>query len=98
MPLAVVPPSLNTQGTYLLLEKLRYAVYRRLLRKVHAVHGELEPEKRTQIPLPQFQHALAMQVGSERSGGGLLIAGLLRACCVCESPPLLTGWSPAVLA
>ena len=50
------------QGTYLLLEKLRYAVYRRLLRKVHAVHAELEPEKRTQIPLPQFQHALAMQV------------------------------------
>ena len=51
------------QGTYLLLEKLRYAAYRRLLRKVHAVHAELEPEKRTQIPLLQFQTALAMQVG-----------------------------------
>lgn len=50
------------QGTYLLLEKLRYAVFRRLLRKVHAVHGALEPEKRAQIPLAQFQAALAMQV------------------------------------
>ncbi|PSC74505.1 PCI domain-containing 2 [Micractinium conductrix] len=49
------------EGTYLLLEKLRYAVYRRLLRKVHAVHAQLEPEKRTQIPLLQFQMALAMQ-------------------------------------
>lgn len=53
------------QGTYLLLEKLRYAVYRRLLRKVHAVHGELEPEKRAQIPLAQFQAALAMQVSQQ---------------------------------
>ncbi|KAL4450585.1 hypothetical protein ABPG77_000941 [Micractinium sp. CCAP 211/92] len=49
------------EGTYLLLEKLRYAVFRRLLRKVHAVHGALEPEKRAQIPLAQFQAALAMQ-------------------------------------
>lgn len=56
------------QGTYLLLEKLRYAVYRRLLRKVHAVHGELEPEKKAQIPLPQFQMALAMQVGWGEEG------------------------------
>lgn len=50
------------QGTYLLLEKLRYAVYRRLLRVVHGVHAQLEPEKRTQIPLLQFQTALALQV------------------------------------
>ena len=50
------------QGTYLLLEKLRYATYRRLLRKVHAVHAEVEPDKRTQVPLVQFQNALAMQV------------------------------------
>ena len=57
------PTHPSPQGTYLLLEKLRYAPYRRLLRKVHAVHAELEPEKRTQIPLPQFQTALAMQVG-----------------------------------
>ncbi|PRW20744.1 PCI domain-containing 2 [Chlorella sorokiniana] len=49
------------EGTYLLLEKLRYAVYRRLLRVVHGVHAQLEPEKRTQIPLPQFQTALALQ-------------------------------------
>lgn len=52
----------SLQGTYLLLEKLRYAVFRRLLRKVHAVHGELEPEKRAQIPLAHFQAALALQV------------------------------------
>ncbi|KAL4433578.1 hypothetical protein ABPG75_000019 [Micractinium tetrahymenae] len=49
------------EGTYLLLEKLRYAVFRRLLRKVHAVHAKLEPEKRAQIPLAQFQAALATQ-------------------------------------
>lgn len=49
------------EGTYLLLEKLRHAVYRRLLRKVHAVHAVLEPEKRTQVPLAQFQAALAIQ-------------------------------------
>ncbi|EFN51772.1 hypothetical protein CHLNCDRAFT_27542, partial [Chlorella variabilis] len=49
------------EGTYLLLEKLRYAAYRRLLRKVCGVHAEMEPHKRTQIPLPQFQAALAFQ-------------------------------------
>lgn len=42
-------------------------MYRRLLRKVHAVHAQLEPEKRTQIPLLQFQMALAMQVGAEQA-------------------------------
>ena len=52
-----------SQGTYLLLEKLRQAVYRRLLRKVHLVHGALDPGRPTQVPLPQFQAALAMQVG-----------------------------------
>ncbi len=50
------------QGTYLLLEKLRFAAYRRLLRKVCGVHAELEPQKQTQIPLPHFQAALAAQV------------------------------------
>jgi hypothetical protein len=50
------------QGTYLLLEKLRYTVYRRLLRKVHAVRAVLEPERRTQLPLEQFQAAMAAQV------------------------------------
>lgn len=49
------------EGTYLLLEKLRAAVYRRLLRKVWLVHGELEPAKLAQIPLAQFQTALALQ-------------------------------------
>lgn len=59
------------QGTYLLLEKLRHAVYRRLLRKVHAVHAVLEPEKRTQVPLAQFQAALAIQVCSSSSRTGV---------------------------
>ena len=60
-PRPAARPNPPAQGTYLLLEKLRYAVYRRLLRKVHGVHGELEPDKRTQIPLAQLQHALVMQ-------------------------------------
>jgi hypothetical protein len=49
------------KGTYLLLEKLRYATYRRLLRKVHGIHAQLEPGRQTQVPLQQFQAALAMQ-------------------------------------
>lgn len=61
------------QGTYLLLEKLRYAAYRRLLRKVCGVHAEMEPHKRTQIPLPQFQAALAFQVRLLLGAFGLLI-------------------------
>lgn len=46
------------QGTYLLLEKLRHAVYRRLLRRVWLIHGAEEPAKAAQIPLLLFQHAL----------------------------------------
>lgn len=67
VPCSKVKLLLPLQGTYLLLEKLRYAVFRRLLRKLHAVRGELEPEKRAQIPLAQFQAALAMQVCAHAS-------------------------------
>jgi hypothetical protein len=55
------------QGTYLLLEKLRYAVYRRLLRVVHAVHAQAAPARAAQIPLALLQTALALQV--RRVGG-----------------------------
>mmetsp|Transcript_29980 Transcript_29980/g.71414 ORF Transcript_29980/g.71414 Transcript_29980/m.71414 type:complete len:413 (-) Transcript_29980:49-1287(-) len=48
-------------GTFLLLEKLKQSVYRRLLRKVAAVHKELEPAKWAQIPLALFQSALAWE-------------------------------------
>lgn len=50
------------QGTYLLLEKIRYTVYRRLLRKVHAVRALMDPDRRNQLPLQQLQAALAIQV------------------------------------
>lgn len=86
VPATVAHSHTAMQGTYLLLEKLRYAVYRRLLRVVHGVHAELEPEKRTQIPLPQFQTALALQVrtqwrdavgwGQGLESGGVLHVGL----------------------
>jgi hypothetical protein len=52
----------RTQGTYLLLEKLRQAVYRRLLRRVWLIHAEQEPAKAAQIPLAMLQRALAVQV------------------------------------
>lgn len=41
-------------GTYLVLDKLRYAVYRRLFRRVHAIHAETcEPSKAHQLPLSE---------------------------------------------
>ena len=78
---AAPPPSHPPppQGTYLLLEKLRYAVYRRLLRKVAALHAVLQPDKRTQIPLGALQAALALQVRASE--------GVLRA--MCAEVPLL---------
>jgi hypothetical protein len=45
-------------GTYLLLEKLQAAVYRRLLKKVWIIHAQLEPTKAAQIPLALFERAL----------------------------------------
>lgn len=45
-------------GTYLLLEKLQAAVYRRLLRKVWIIHAQQEPAKAAQIPLSMFATAL----------------------------------------
>ena len=39
-------------GTYLVMEKLRYAVYRRLFRRVHGIHAEsCEPSKSHLLPL-----------------------------------------------
>lgn len=59
----VLTPPYSLQGTYLLLEKLRQAVYRRLLRRVYLINAEQQPAKAAQIPLPLFQQALAVQVG-----------------------------------
>jgi hypothetical protein len=46
------------QGTYLILEKLRMSVYRTLFKKVHAIHGEMDPGKSNQVALAKFQRAL----------------------------------------
>ncbi|KDD74904.1 hypothetical protein H632_c998p0 [Helicosporidium sp. ATCC 50920] len=59
------------EGTYLLLEKLRLAVCRRLLRAVHAVHGRDEPAKAAQIPLAWFQAALAVQARRRKGDLGV---------------------------
>uniref|UniRef100_A0A7R9VIM2 PCI domain-containing protein n=1 Tax=Chlamydomonas euryale TaxID=1486919 RepID=A0A7R9VIM2_9CHLO len=48
-------------GTYLLLEKLLLAVYRRLFRKVAMLHAEAQPAKAAQVPLVALQAALALQ-------------------------------------
>lgn len=45
-------------GTYLLLEKLQAAVYRRLLKKVWIIHAQHDPAKAAQIPLVLFEKAL----------------------------------------
>ncbi|KAL6772454.1 hypothetical protein ACKKBG_A30295 [Auxenochlorella protothecoides x Auxenochlorella symbiontica] len=52
------------EGTYLLLEKLRLAVLRRLLKQVHAVHAVAEPGKATQIPLDWVLAALRCQTAA----------------------------------
>lgn len=38
-------------GTYLLLEKLKHAVYRRLFKRVALIHREQEPAKAAHVPL-----------------------------------------------
>lgn len=38
-------------GTYLVLEKLKQAVLRRLLKRVHCIHAQSNPEKSSQLPL-----------------------------------------------
>lgn len=38
-------------GTYLLLEKLKMAVFRRLFKRVACLHAEQDPEKFAQVPL-----------------------------------------------
>ncbi|KAK9838509.1 hypothetical protein WJX81_003800 [Elliptochloris bilobata] len=48
-------------GTYLLMEKLRQAVCRRLLKRVWLLHRESDPDKAHQLPLVKFQAALAAQ-------------------------------------
>lgn len=48
-------------GTYLLLEKLRPAAARRLLKKVAAHHAASDPGRGAQLPLAKFAAALAWQ-------------------------------------
>mmetsp|Transcript_14482 Transcript_14482/g.41239 ORF Transcript_14482/g.41239 Transcript_14482/m.41239 type:complete len:296 (-) Transcript_14482:59-946(-) len=48
-------------GIFLLMEKLRVAVYRRLLKRVKLIHAEMRPEKAVQVPLRYFVGALQWQ-------------------------------------
>ena len=51
----------------MLLEKLRYAVYRQLLKRVYTVHAGMSPERsRSQVPLRAVQRALQLQVRRTR--------------------------------
>lgn len=48
-------------GTYLLLDKLRFSVARRLLKRVALVHAQADPAKASQLPLARLAAALAWQ-------------------------------------
>jgi nuclear mRNA export protein PCID2/THP1 len=48
-------------GTYLLLDKLRAAVARRLIKRVALLHAAAEPAKAAQLPLARVAAALAWQ-------------------------------------
>lgn len=48
-------------GTYLLIEKLRLAVYRRLFKRVQLIHASMNPDKAVQVPLGHFLAALAWE-------------------------------------
>lgn len=39
------------QGIYLLLERLKFPVYRRLFKRVQLLHAEANPAKAAQLPL-----------------------------------------------
>jgi hypothetical protein len=52
-------------GTYLLLEKLRFAVHRRLLRRVWALHAAADPPRAAQVPLAWFEAALRGACGQD---------------------------------
>ncbi|KAK9902673.1 hypothetical protein WJX75_002119 [Coccomyxa subellipsoidea] len=65
-------------GTYLLLEKLKNSVYRRLFRRVALLHKEQEPAKAAQVPLAKFQTALAWQgVDMEMDEVECIVANLI---------------------
>lgn len=48
-------------GTYLVLEKLKQAVLRRLLKRVVLLHAQRSPDRANQLPLAQMQLALKWQ-------------------------------------
>ncbi|KAJ9505915.1 hypothetical protein QJQ45_002784 [Haematococcus lacustris] len=65
-------------GTYLLLEKLQLAVYRRLFKKCALVHAAANPAKATQMPLALFHTALEAQgVVKEDAELQCLVANLI---------------------
>mmetsp|Transcript_900 Transcript_900/g.2763 ORF Transcript_900/g.2763 Transcript_900/m.2763 type:complete len:404 (-) Transcript_900:251-1462(-) len=49
------------EGMYLLVEKLKYATYRRLMKRVQLLHAESNPGKGFQLPLVLVERALTWQ-------------------------------------
>ena len=62
--LAAHGPLFIRAGTFLLLEKLRNGVYRTLLKRVHNIQKQREPQRAFQLPIALFQAALGW-CGSE---------------------------------
>ena len=56
-------------GTFLLMEKLRQAVYRRLLKRVWLLHRKSDPDKAHQLPLGALCRCLKI---TRQSGGRAL--------------------------
>jgi hypothetical protein len=51
-------PACLLQGIYLLLERLKFPVYRRLFRRVQLLHAEANPAKAAQLPLGAYTSRL----------------------------------------
>jgi hypothetical protein len=65
-------------GTYLLLEKLRPAVARRLVKKTAALHAAADPPRAAQLPLAHLAAALAWQgAPADDDAVECLVAGLV---------------------
>lgn len=55
------------EGIYLLLERLKFPTYRRLLKRVQLLHAAADPARAAQLPLGLFQRALSWR-GVELEG------------------------------
>lgn len=65
-------------GTYLLLDKLRFAVARRLIKRVAILHAAADPARAAQLPLASIATALAWQgAPSDPDSVECLVANLI---------------------